>query len=339
MREHIQGIHTFPFYSLKQAPAVLERLGVPEGGRVEAYLVRYRSWQKQDTDEVLSVAPQQVRVHSRYSKVPHAYILQTLLFRCVGVTDCLHVDEHIATAAGKATTGPPPLGEPQAVQVTIVAPKPLRTPKRKRVDDLTSPSTDRPTNIPRLDASLHSPSPVMPSLDCRSPCLPSTPTSLYTALLSVHNPTPAVGLGLAVPISSSPSPSLVTSTLLSTVSQEPIPDHLDTLWQCDQVHISGLAEGLPWPHGMYVCDMVKGFECLAGIKKNDIATMFPKVFVGAKWVPATFYSQRAAWYRSTEAERSRVRDLPRTEAGLWTTVRTGLSGWPLRRGQQTRKAL
>lgn len=46
VRKQIQGIHTFPFYSLVQAPAVLERLGVPEGGRVEAYLVRYRSWQK-----------------------------------------------------------------------------------------------------------------------------------------------------------------------------------------------------------------------------------------------------------------------------------------------------
>lgn len=64
VREQIQGIQTFPFYSLVQAPAVLERLGVAKGGRVEAYLIRYRSWQRQDIDKVLSVVPQQVRVRS-----------------------------------------------------------------------------------------------------------------------------------------------------------------------------------------------------------------------------------------------------------------------------------
>lgn len=90
---------------------------------------------------------------------------------------------------------------------------------------------------------------------------------------------------------------------------------------------------------MYVRDMAKGFEFLADVKKNDIAMAFAEVFVGTKWVPATYYSQRAAWRRSTEAEGSCVRDLPRTEAGLWTKVRTELTGWPLRRGQQTRKGL
>ncbi|KAL1939208.1 hypothetical protein VTO73DRAFT_10249 [Trametes versicolor] len=210
VRKQIQGIHTFPFYSLVQAPAVLERLGVPEGGRVEAYL---------DTDEVLSVVPQ-----------------QTLLFHCVGVTDCLYIDEHIAAAAaGKATTGLPQLGEPQPVQVTIVAPKPL------------------PTPLP-----------------------PSSSVSL-------------------VP---SPSPALLTSSSTST------PDDLDTLWQHNQVHVPVSAEGLSWPYGMYVRDMAKGFEFLADVKKNDIAMAFAEVFVGTKWVPATYYSQHAAWRRSTEAEGS-----------------------------------
>ncbi|KAI0677451.1 hypothetical protein C8Q78DRAFT_1074148 [Trametes maxima] len=116
----VQGVQTLPNFTLAQDPSVMTRLDITKDDEIDMYQPRYGLWQTQAVNEAFTITPK-----------------QTLLFRSVGVKSCPLFDILRAEVTRKAAYGLP-LTEPQAVQVTIVAPKPLRTPKRKHTDDVAS---------------------------------------------------------------------------------------------------------------------------------------------------------------------------------------------------------
>ncbi|KAI0673951.1 hypothetical protein C8Q78DRAFT_1076903 [Trametes maxima] len=166
----VQGVQTLPNFTLAQDPSVMTRLDITKDDEIDMYQPRYGLWQTQAVNEAFTITPK-----------------QTLLFRSVGVKSCPLFDILRAEVTRKAAYGLP-LTEPQAVQVTIVAPKPLRTPKRKHTDDVAS--------------------------------MQGTPTILRTASASATAPTTpasAVGLGLGLSSLSTQSPISSSSRLAQDV--------------------------------------------------------------------------------------------------------------------------
>ncbi|KAI0669975.1 hypothetical protein C8Q78DRAFT_1079888 [Trametes maxima] len=369
----VQGIQTIPNFALTQDSDLMARLGVARNGEIDMYQSRYGMWQTQAVNEAFTVTPKQI-----------------LLFRYVGVKNCPLFDVLRAEAAGKVVYNSPQ-AEPQPVQVTIVAPKPLRTPKRKRTstEDINLPHSRFPYGTPRLHSAHTSPFTRSPfdsvglGLSGLSPLQPMASTAPSGMCTSISAPM-LVSYGTrACSSSPTPRPTLLASSSAPILPRLLLPtgaggadgvtsvphgaggaDGVTTGAQgtdgvtsgADRVAVGadGLAvsadrvavgvdgvmvgmdgvavgmdgvtvsagsvvtmahpHGLPWPNGIYARDMAEGFLLLAEVRKKDLPERFGQVFSGAKWVHATYFFQRAAWYRSKKRPMKIIRMQPAPQA-------------------------
>ncbi|KAI9058719.1 hypothetical protein FKP32DRAFT_1581039 [Trametes sanguinea] len=104
-------------------------------------------------------------------------------------------------------------------------------------------------------------------------------------------------------------------------------DTYDLLWQQGIVYTPPLIKK-PWPAGIYARDMAMAFVLIGESANHDtVSARFEAVFQGRPYKYATYQAQRTAWFKSTEEERRGAMEHPRTREGLWTALRSQLSGW------------
>ncbi|KAJ6578423.1 hypothetical protein B0H19DRAFT_1253661 [Mycena capillaripes] len=217
---------------------------------------------------------------------------EVLLVRRFGVTDCPRLDEYI----------------------TKYAPKPVITrralpaaPTHQQKREISSPTEQdrRPSKVPRISPPPSSPpSPIFSALSMSSS---RTSRSSSPTLLSWH--------------SSSEPPIHSPSFSRSITQPSAAPIDYDNLWK--RGHVLNPDGCGTWPEGMYARNMAAAFR-LVGSKQ--VAESFTAVF-GIPFPSGTWYQQQRAWKKSSQGERDKAAELPRTADGLYTVWRDTSSGW------------
>ncbi|KAI0355735.1 hypothetical protein OH77DRAFT_1520816 [Trametes cingulata] len=353
-RHAIQGIETWPTLNLAQIPETLSALGLEESDRIELYLVDSFSWQQHSVNHVFEVKPKQL-----------------LLLRRAGVSLCLDIDYYLAEARGQLqlvssirTTAPGMIAAP----APVVGTSSLPSLKRQREEDDT---TARPSVVARMGLAHVSPlaRPVLPTTYSPYPAsdlyhlraavyspqgstsssstrttphldasVPSSPSHSGRFMDLSHASELQVGLGLMhsdPPAPSSPysipaPPTPLATPGLSVLQGSILSSHTDT-----GGNSSGTVE--PWPHGVYACDMARGFAAMAALDDKEFPTLKDRmalVFPDVNYVHTTAYRQYRAWKLSGPNEQQALLAVPRTEAGLWVRHRVKLKGWSLSRPQK-----
>ena len=161
--------------------------------------------------------------------------------------------------------------------------------------------------------------------------LPSTPSSMSPSPRFLYPPSASV-----TPFSSQVTPSLPLSPSRSPTTSFPqassfpelifsgdtTPEY-DALWLQGFVHVP---DTHLWPSGMYARDMAWGLTKL-NESRNNPEQRFREVFPGVRYVKATYYRQRDAFFKSTTGEIEQCRALGRSANGLWMDWRGNSSGW------------
>jgi len=219
---------------------------------------------------------------------------EVLLVRRFGVTDCPRLDEYIAKHKPVTTRRALPAAPTQKQKRVVSG---LSEPDRSqsKVPRISSPPSSSPSS---------SPSPIFSVL---SPPLSPTSRSYSPTLLSRH---------------SSSEPATHPSSSSGSIAQPlAAPTDYDALWKLGRV-LNPDGCGV-WPEGMYARDMTAAFR-LVGNKR--VAENFAAVF-GIPFPSGTWYQQQRAWKHSSQEERDRAAELPRTADGLYTVWRDTSSGW------------
>ncbi|KAF8187797.1 hypothetical protein BJ912DRAFT_969702 [Pholiota molesta] len=141
------------------------------------------------------------------------------------------------------------------------------------------------------------------------------------------------------------SPSRSSSPLRSEFSPPPANLELPLVTQSSESHVTVLDDDLddrnwllgfvltpssstaPWPAGMYVRDMAKGFDLIKASQHKHLEERFIDVFPGKPYKHSAFFRNRGFWNTLPAHVRFQASSLPRTEAGLWTEWRKGQSTW------------
>ena len=307
---------------------VLSLFSIQPNDMIQFYVLDSRCWET-------------MKVTCKFSLVSR----QVLLLRRPSVSFCNNIDTFIEEADRALRGSPrssPGSSSANTPIITVIAPRTKRPAKRARSPDneLHSESSVRHWPTPRLSPSQLSPHTAPASTPATSTSLSPTiftpslpPWAVAPSIPTSTTPsTSAAGLGIQIP---SPLPSATTmlpasvgDLLLSVSSIVQGNDFdYDVLWALGTVWVP---RGSDWPDGMYARDMAKGFEMLTAPvdgKKTAKKGRFSEVFPGAPFNSSTFYRNYGAWRHSTEEERIRLLQQPRTASGLWTACRASLTGW------------
>ncbi|KJA13705.1 hypothetical protein HYPSUDRAFT_209324 [Hypholoma sublateritium FD-334 SS-4] len=84
---------------------------------------------------------------------------------------------------------------------------------------------------------------------------------------------------------------------------------------------------LPWPAGMFVRDMAKGFDLIAASRQKLLEERFVAIFPGKPYKHSVFFRNRGFWNGLSAQACLDARSLPRTKAGLWTEWRKTHLSW------------
>ncbi|RPD58650.1 hypothetical protein L227DRAFT_504941 [Lentinus tigrinus ALCF2SS1-6] len=293
----IQEIEEWPTFSLATQADLLGEYALEPQHYVWRYNMPSRTWRREKASTAIKVSKD-----------------ETILFRLDGITNCFGMDEIIGTLTND---------QAQPTICSTAPHVPAGSSSKKRPRDETT------TGVPPPSATIQ-------RLSLAHRILPAVLSPpLLSPLMGQWSP----GFGmLRSPTSpcSPPPPSPTPSSASSTDSAQMFDLADNSLLGLDmmvpsydfQQFTSPSMTTPAWPEGIYARDMAKAFDMI-GEHRNKKVTMqrFETVFQGTPFKSATFYAQRDAWRKSTEAERMWVMEQPRSEKGLWVSCRAELSGW------------
>lgn len=338
---NVQGITTFPAFTLSSQGDILSRLGLGPSDSLQRFNLATRTWCYENASTI-------VMVRSR----------EHLLFRLDGVSTCLKLDEICDITLGSKAphwryTGrtvpshtsyidprlqAPPILAPTQASLTGLPPSNTRstwsmsslvsaTSQMSLVSESSAMSVDSPGGssmlVPAtapadsLPVMLSVPSVAVPST--AAVAVPQAPVRLDYPMLDGSG-----WHGGALPAPPPPDLRIVFPPMVNPAPS----DNYDELWRHGVVFTPSV-QTKSWPHGIYARDMAMALAIIGDAVAGDdrVASRFTLVFQGRPFKYATYQTQRAAWHKSTEEERRWIMERPRTHEGLWTVCRKALSGW------------
>lgn len=333
---NVQGITTFPAFTLSSQGDILSRLGLGPSDSLQRFNLATRTWCYENASTI-------VMVRSR----------EHLLFRLDGVSTCLKLDEICDITLGSKAphwryagrTVPshtsyidprlqaPPILAPTQASLTGLPPSNTRS--TWSMSSLVSAASQMSIVSESSAMSIDSPEGSNPPVLAAGPgdSQPAAPSSVAVlAAAALPNP---VSSDYALPDGSGwhggvlPAPPPPDFRIVFPPMVNPAPsDNYDDLWRHGVVFTPS-AQMKSWPHGIYARDMAMALAIIGDTVAGDdrVASRFTLVFQGRPFKYATYQTQRAAWHKSTEEERRWIMERPRTREGLWTVCRKALSGW------------
>ena len=267
----------------------MAKMGINAGGAIEIWSPRMKSWHIEDVDHSMDIKG-----------------CRELLVRFLGVTHCPGFEELIGEAVSV-----------QQITASDNAKRQLDTDSDDMSLMIETRRAAASTWLPSTPSSMSPSPPFSFSSSASVTPFPSSPLLSLVGLDPMQNLDPnSTNLPAITTFSpANPFPELVFSS-------NTIPDY-DALWLRGSAHVP---DTTLWPSGMYARDMAWGLTKL-NESRNKPEQRFHEVFPGVRYVKATYYRQRDAFFKSTTREIEQCRALGRSANGLWMDWRGNSSGW------------